>query len=64
MEYYFRIGFSKFINILDDMVLKLNDFERNKENYPDPQAFREQLLASAIKQINDALNKKISKLGV
>lgn len=64
MEYYFRIGFSKFINILDDMVLKLNDFERNKENYPDPQAFREQILASAIKQINDVLNKKISKLGV
>ena len=64
MEYYFRIGFSKFINILNDMVLKLNDFERNKENYPDPQAFREQILASAIKQINDVLNKKISKLGV
>lgn len=64
MEYYFRIGFSKYITILDDMVLKLNDFERNKDNYPDPKAFREQILASSAKQINDTLNKKISKLGI
>lgn len=58
MEHYFRIGFLKFINILDDMVLKLTDFKRNKENYPDPQAFREQILASSAKQINDVLNEK------
>lgn len=63
-EDYYRIGFSNFINILDDMVLKLHDFEWNKENYPDPQSFREQILASAAKQINDVLNNKFFKLGI
>lgn len=63
-EKYFRIGFSKFIDILDDMVLKLQDFEKNKDNYPDPQAFREQILASATKQINNVLNNRIFKLGI
>ena len=58
MEYYYRIGFSNFITIIDDMVLKLNDFENNKDNYPDPNAFREQILASAAKQINNALRQK------
>lgn len=60
MEYFYKIGFSKFIEILDDMVLKLNDLEKNKYNYPDPHAFKEQILASATKQINDSLNEKIS----
>lgn len=64
MEYYFRIGFSKYITILDDMVMKLNDFDRNKETYPNPRAFRDQILASAAKQINDSMSKGLSKLGV
>lgn len=64
MEYYYKIGFSKFIEILDDMVLKLNDFDKNKDNYPDPQSFREQIMASAAKQINDSLNKKVASFDI
>lgn len=56
---YFHIGFFKFIGILDDLALKLSDFERNKGNYPDPESFREQLMASAIKQINDVIKNGI-----
>ena len=51
--YYYQIGFSEYLDILDDMVCKLDDFEKNKENYPDPTGFKKQILASASKQIND-----------
>ena len=50
---YYYIGFSEYLDILDDMVRKLDDFEKNKENYPDPAGFKKQILASASKQIND-----------
>ena len=52
-ETYYKIGFEKYVYILDDLVSKLEDFEMNKKNYPDPDSFRGQLLASAAKQIND-----------
>ena len=51
--YYYQIGFNEYVDILDDMVKKLDDFEKNKLNYPDPEGFKKQILASAIKQIND-----------
>ena len=56
--HYYRIGFNEYLDILDDMVLKLDDFEKNKNNYPDPDGFKKQILASAVKQINDR-NKKL-----
>ncbi len=51
--YYYRIGFAEYVDVLDDLVLKLDDFEKNKHNYPDPNSFKAQLLASAAKKIND-----------
>ncbi len=55
-EYYYRIGFSKFVDVLDDLVQKLKDFQDNKDNYPDPDSFKNQLLAAAAKQINKQSN--------
>lgn len=54
---YFEIGFVEYSDILDDMIHKLDDFEKNKENYPDPEGFKKQILASATKQINDRILK-------
>ena len=48
----YRIGFRMFVPILDDLVLKLEDFEKEKGSYPDPEGFKNQLLASAANQIN------------
>ncbi len=53
--YYYQIGFLSYLHILNDLVIKLDDYEKNKENYPDPEGFKKQLLASAAKQINDSL---------
>lgn len=55
-EYYYRIGFSEFVDVLDDLVRKLKDFQDNKDNYPDPDSFKNQLLAAAAKQINKQSN--------
>jgi hypothetical protein len=55
-EYYYRIGFSEFVDVLDDLVQKLKDFQDNKDNYPDPDSFKNQLLAAAAKQINKQSN--------
>ena len=52
-EWAHQMGFARFIDVLDDLVNKLDDFAKNEKSYPDPQAFKEQLLASAIKKIND-----------
>ena len=52
-EFFYKIGFAKYVDILDDMVSKLADFKKNKDTYPDPENFRKQILASAAKQIND-----------
>ena len=57
-EYIYRIGFSEYVTILDDLVLKLDDFESNRNNYPDPDGFKKQLLASAANQINERLKRK------
>ena len=56
--HFYKIGFRYCVSILDDMVLKLSDFEKNKDNYPDPEGFRKQILASAAKQINDVSKNK------
>lgn len=61
-EFYYRIGFMNYVDILDDLVQKLNDFQKNKDNYPDPDSFKKQLLAAAAKQINNkALNSSVKK---
>ncbi len=51
-EYYYQIGFVKFIDELDELVKKLVDFEKNKENYPDPDGFKKQILAATVNKIN------------
>lgn len=51
-EYYYRIGFYKYVDILDKMVAKLKDFEDHKEDYPDPDGFKKQIIAAAANQIN------------
>ena len=54
VDLIYRIGFVKHVDILDDLVSKLKDFEEHKSSYPNPKVFREQLIASAINQINEA----------
>lgn len=56
-EFYYKIGFASYVEILDDMVRKLTDFEKNKNTYPDPNGFKKQILASATKQINNCKRK-------
>ena len=51
-EYYYRIGFYKYVDILDKMVAKLKDFEDYKEDYPNPDGFKKQIIAAAANQIN------------
>lgn len=53
LEQYYSIGFKNYVEILDDLISKLSDFEKEKENYPDPSGFRSQLLASAVNKINN-----------
>lgn len=50
----YDIGFSKYSWILEDLIEKLDDYENKKHNYPDPEGFKKQLLASAAKQINES----------
>lgn len=56
-EYIYEVVFSKYKNIIDDLIEKLDDFKKNHDNYPDPDGFKEQLLASAAKQINGSMRK-------
>ncbi|MCQ2087032.1 MAG: helix-turn-helix domain-containing protein [Bacilli bacterium] len=61
LEYYYQIGFCNYVDILDDYVRKLADFERNKENYPNPKDFKLQLSEASAKKINNSIcyrNKK------
>lgn len=55
LEYYYQIGFNKYVEILDDYISKLTDFERNKENYPNPKDFKSQLSEASAKKINDII---------
>ena len=52
-EGFYKIGFCNHVHILDDLIKRLDDFEVNKNSYPDPSGFKNQLLASAIKRINE-----------
>ena len=52
-NYFYAMQFGKYCDIIEDMIQRLDDFEKNKDNYPDPQSFKDQIVASAIKQIND-----------
>ncbi len=58
MEYYYQIGFCNYVEILDDYVSKLTDFERNKDNYPNPKDFKSQLSEASAKMINDLVSCK------
>ena len=51
-EYIYRIGFSNYVGLLDKLVAKLIDFKKLKNNYPDPNIFKKQILAAYAKQIN------------
>ena len=57
-EYYYRIGFSDYVYLLDEMVKKLVDFNLNKDDYPDPTNFKKQILAATAKQINSCDKRK------
>lgn len=59
--FYYQIGFSNHVDILNDLIIKLKDFEDNKDDYPDPEGFRNQLLAAASKRINARTKKKAAK---
>ena len=61
-EYYYRIGILEYLDILNDMIIKLEDLNREKDTYPDPTAFREQIIGSAIHKIHESVKKKIKKL--
>lgn len=52
LEYTYKIGFDAFADVLNDLVLKLSDFDENQDNYPEPENFKKQLLAAAAKRIN------------
>ncbi len=64
IKHYCRITFKDFIDILDDYVCKLADFNANITDYPDPEGFKNQLYAVAAKKINDriAARKKVDFL--
>lgn len=54
-EYYYQIGFCNYVDILDDYISKLVDFEANKDDYPNPSEFKNQLVEAAAKKINNAI---------
>ena len=60
-EYYYRIGFSNYLGVLDDLVIKLKDFDGDEDDYPDPEGFKKQLLAAAAKKINDSIERPLAK---
>lgn len=53
-EQYYKIGFRGYVDILDDLVSELYDFNSKKDSYPDPNSFKKQLLASAANRINNS----------
>ena len=54
-EIYYRIGSCQYVEILDDYIKKMVDFEKNKNDYSSPNLFEEQLREAAAKKINDAI---------
>ncbi len=57
------IGFNKYKEILDNLVHQLDEFERSKKDYPEPESFRNQLLAAAANQINKVINSVPTAIG-
>lgn len=53
LGYFYQIGFDEDVDILDDLVKKLADFEANKEDYPNPEDFKKQIIEAASKKINN-----------
>lgn len=48
----YRLGFYSHLNSIEDLVEKLTDFEKNKDNYDDPVNFKKQILKAAANEIN------------
>lgn len=48
----YQIIFTNYADVLTDLINKLDDFDNDKTNYPDPNNFKKQLLAAAAKRIN------------
>ncbi len=53
LGYFYQIGFGEYVDILDNLVKKLTDFEANKGDYPNPEDFKKQIIEAASKKIND-----------
>ena len=53
-----EIYVAKYFDILKNLLDKLDDFYQNKENYPDPDGFKRQILAASINQINKQIEKE------
>ena len=56
--YMYLIGFERYVEILDDLLSKLDDFKSHKDSLPNPDGFREQLLVLAANRINKEINNK------
>jgi len=56
-EHYYQIGFYNYVDILDDFVKKIDDFEKNKNDYPNPFDFKNQIIEAASKKINDRIKR-------
>ncbi len=57
-EYFYHICFFEHLPILNDLIIKLDDFEKNKEDYPNPDELRNQFLAAAAKKINEEIKER------
>lgn len=53
LQYTYKICFKNYLSILDDYVKKLLDFEKNKNNYRDPDGFKKQLMDAVATEINN-----------
>ena len=51
-EFYYKMGFNKYLPLLDEFTRELVGFNKNKDNYPDPDNFRKQILAAMARKIN------------
>lgn len=60
-QYSYQIGFCDYVNILDDFIKKMVDFEKNKPDYPNPSDFKSQLVEAASNKINRVINLRKDK---
>lgn len=58
LEYNYQIVFLNYTRILNEYVKQLIDFKKNKDNYPNPNDFKKQLIEAASKRINQCIASK------